>query len=350
MVHPERNVIIGIEKRYRQAPRTETLGSERRDNNPYLPILRERGFSVDIPSVYTDESIYPDGTSFDSLTGLPIELGPIRDGLVNKFADSRRKGKIVATVSRDFDNLKYGNDQHGKPFGDAGIIHDTADLVASIEDLQLDGATIVVTRQTRAADESTAWLFDLTPKQLQEIKKFAEGSNRKKKHLELPKFTFSSSTGLVTTEDPEIKAKMADIANDQENTPMGRDYDIYELFHSKSDEKARMYKLAKDLDRLPSEEAKRARNVDEVIDIFTDNLSGTRIGKHLLRTSFLVIRDEAKLEILKKPISREEAMQSLQVPMDLGKSLTFEELRIMYYSQLLQSITNQVEREMKEIT
>ena len=251
---------------------------------------------------------------------------------------------------RDFDNLKPGNDTISKPFGDAGIVADATDLVRTIGEIDFGDAEVVVTRLTGAADETAVWVFGISDADIERLKDTAATSNRTKRLSIDPPFTLTSSTAVISSKDENLRAIFEDkVPLLSEEQGESAAFTLYNTIHERAETKAKLLKIAKDLARLPAREASEADHVNEVINIFTESVGGTRISSRLLRTLLIMIRDETRLIDRKYSMNDEQFLASLELSAEEAAELSLEELRTLYYIKAANRAERQVDEELRDL-
>lgn len=325
------------ERRERGAPQAPANTGElvrQPQENPFLAKLRSRGLETAVPDRFLNPDNFPEGTHLDPRTGVPVENDDMRTFLASKLTQSIKEGKGWACIYADADNLKGANN-FGRLFGNALIVHGMAAVCTAIDEVGLEDASIFATRQDQAADEAVIWLFDVSDEQIERVTERVVQLNRTRKKLDDPPFTFSTSAAMISSKDPEIQdeqTRTRDWLRDPQNSN-AKAFDMYNHIKDRGDDETKIIKISKDLARLPLEEASKAKNVEEVIELFVKDLGGTRVSGKLLATCFAIVRNQTVLDLLKNPPSQEDLRRRFNLSNVQG-AVTPEELRVLYFRQL----------------
>jgi GGDEF domain-containing protein len=220
----------------------------------------------------------------DRLTGLPLLNNETRNVLVGELSQCVRNNQKWACINIDADQLKTANDRHdlGRSFGDEYIKWEAVTVIDALEKTSFkDNTAVRLVRPTHAADEVIIWFFNLTD---EDIKKISNMQEIIGKSLTLPElsFTFSLSSGLLTSEDLQIKKSLDTTRGWLLSDPKAQAYDLFQQIEEKTDELTKVEKISKDLLRLPLEDLLQQKNISALITVMKNNLGGSRISEHLL--------------------------------------------------------------------
>ncbi|MEK7109787.1 MAG: diguanylate cyclase [Patescibacteria group bacterium] len=218
----------------------------------------------------------------DRLTGLPILNSETRNILVGELSQCIKNNAKWACLYMDADQLKTANDRHGRSFGDAYINWETTTTIDTLEKASLtDKTTVRMVRPSHAADEVIIWFFNLTDEDMQKIHKIQESVGTPVSIPELS-FTFSLSAGLLTSDDYAIKDSLNNTQKYLLSDPKTQPFELFQVIEEKTEELAKVEKIAKDLHRLPLAELMQQKNISALITVMKNNLGGSRISEHLL--------------------------------------------------------------------
>lgn len=220
----------------------------------------------------------------DRLTGLPLLNNETRSVLVGELSQCVRNNQKWACINVDADQLKTANDRPGlgRSFGDEYIKWGTTTAIDALEKASFsDNATIRLVRPTHAADEVIIWFFNLADEDMGKISNMQEILE---KPLPLPElsFTFSLSSGLLTSEDLQIKESTDTTRGWLLSDPKAQAFDLFQQIEEKTDELTKVEKISKDLLRLPLNNLLQQQNINTLITVMKNNLGGSRISEHLL--------------------------------------------------------------------
>lgn len=220
----------------------------------------------------------------DRLTGLPLLNNETRSALVGELSQCVRNNQKWACLNIDADQLKTANDRPGlgRSFGDEYIKWGATTTIDALEKTSFtDDTTVRLVRPTHAADEVIVWFFNLADEDMEKISNMQEILE---KPLPLPElsFTFSLSSGLLTSEDPQIKELLDNTRGWLLSDPKGQAYDLFQQIEEKTDELTKIEKISKDLLKLPLEDLLQQQNINALITVMKNNLGGSRISERLL--------------------------------------------------------------------
>ena len=174
---------------------------------------RQHGLDFTIPPRFKEFSNLPDTVSVNTLTGLPIEDEHVANHLAGRLSEAIRTGKKWALVTTDVDNLKYVNDVMGdRQLGDVTIRYGIAKATQATEqalttDNELrEGVEVIALRGRDAADETTILALGINETEIAQLKNTVDQASRPTL-VENPNFTFSISTGFISSDDPRIEPR-----------------------------------------------------------------------------------------------------------------------------------------------
>jgi GGDEF domain-containing protein len=276
-------------------------GSHVDRTNPYINQLSAMGIPLEVPSRFTDSNRYPPGTRMDALTGLPVEEGDMRILVAKKLTDAVKKGRTVVGVYVDADNLKKGNTVGGHPLGDCVIKNNAASICGVVDGLNLtEESEVYIMRPGMGADEVLIFIFGAPADELTEIKQRLSSIPRHEASVVNPDthrdiaFTFSATTAVITSDDPEMRPVLDRIR--ESSYPI--EYDAYEMIKRNLDTTTRLSKIRNDITRLDFSTLGDSTSVQAINDIFTAEFGDSRVSTELLKISYEILIREESIRLL----------------------------------------------------
>lgn len=278
--------------------------------NPWKETLEQQGINFEIPPRFLE--LPPDIhiENRDRNTGLAVETDTLRRDIAVALSRCIRDGKNWAVVYSDVDNLKQANEKIDRDFGDMVIRYGAASTTRAVEEVDVSpNAQVIATRRGQAADETIIWLFDISTEELERLeKKFKEPETSTE--VRDPNFTFSTSTVLITSNDPKIQEQIEQTKSWLKETDDRIAFEFYQTLTTIAETDVKLLKTAKDLARLPIEQLLTVEGVNGFIEVITQNLGNSRIGDELLET-ILKLTGTASIKAIIGSIKNREAYQLL---------------------------------------
>lgn len=250
--------------------------------DPLTEKLQAQGIDFSMAKRIVSSENFPMEVIVDPKTGLVIETDSVRAYIATEFTKAVTNGKKWIAIYADADNLKHANAQYGRQFGDKVIQYGAATVSQIIDRANLSRSVeILATRQDSAGDETSVWCFGVEDDEIerikQEIKKRSEGDE-----VTNPPFKFCVTIAAITNDDPrvqEVLQKTKEWARSNSRRPA---YQEYQKIVSTLDSDVREIKIAKDLERLPTNGLVEQQGLQETMRLMTTELGDSRISAALL--------------------------------------------------------------------
>ncbi len=307
--------------------------------NPWQKRLEIQGVPVETHLLFTNPNNLREEADLDPLTKLPIEQGLFRTHVVTLLTHAIQQDIPWALISCDVDNLKAGNTKHGREFGDMVIKVGAAVLTQEIAKLGLPPDVVqIVTRQTSAADESVALLLGLSEDQLSKLHDTFVQNIERKINVQDPEFTFSQTASLLTSDSPEVQEYITSTQEYLEQNPEGVAYKEYLAIKEIADTEIKLKKIAKDIERIPTDKLASANTYTEIQNILKIELGDSRISTQVLEHVIGIITFENYLRCKDTFTSTEEYttfIAQLGIGENMMRALTSDNPRHIFYTSLV---------------
>lgn len=256
---------------------------ERPTPNPLEAKLANQGIPLKVPDRFKVVPSELSQLARDEKTELYINDDHIaRQYLAGRLTDSIRKGKPWALISSDADNLKKGNSDHGRAFGDMVIRYGAAAITQALQSVELsEHAEIIAMREATAGDETTIWCFNITDEDIVKLESVLPGAGTPHETQD-PKFSFSISAGIISSQTPQNEEALRETQQWVTENPSRIAFAFYQGATEKVDYMIKLEKLAKDMERLPLDEILTLKGMNNFVELIKNNLGDSRISKNLL--------------------------------------------------------------------